>query len=180
MMIAFRRVLPIAVALVLAGCSSGMSLSSSTGSGSGNADQPSNTQLLTDVPIPSGATLDGERSLILSDRDRWMGRVVMKMGSSAADATAFFQLNMPNYGWQPVMSVTSQTSVLTYTRGDRAATVQIDRASLYGAIVLLTVAPRQAEGGAAGSGTASAYEPAAPRAAPLERVRSEPLGSSRR
>lgn len=161
-------------ALLLAGCGSRTDLPQSQ-SGDG---QPANFQLVTDIPIPSNATMDNGRSLILSDRDRWTGRVVMKLWHSANDMVGFYQQQMPAYGWEPVMSVTSETSVLSYTRGDRAATVQIDKASVWGSTVSVTVAPRQAGGAAMGGGGASSsYDiPAAPRPAPVERVRAEPLG----
>jgi len=141
--------LPLATILALAGCASSTSLPASSGSPS---DQPVNFQLVTDIPIPAGASMDNERSLILSDRDRWIGRVVMQVGSSANEVTAFYQAQMPNFNWQPLMSVTSEVSVMTYTRGDRVANVQVERRAVYGALVSVTVAPRQAETGSAGGG----------------------------
>jgi hypothetical protein len=162
----------LAAALALAGCSRGTMLPANS---SGSADQPANFQLVTDIPIPAGATMDNDRSLILSDRDRWTGRVVMTLGNSANEVTAFYQAQMPNFGWQPMMSVTSETSVLTYLRGDRAATVQVERRTVYGTMVSVTVAPRQADtGGTTGSGGGSDLSPA-PRAAPNGGIRAEPL-----
>ena len=125
--------------------------------------------------------MDNERSLILSDRDRWTGRVVMTLGNSANEVTAFYQAQMPNFGWQPMMSVTAETSVLTYLRGDRAATVQVERRTVYGTMISVTVAPRQADNTGAASG--GGYDSApAPRAAPSGGIRAEPLAapSSRR
>ncbi len=129
---------------------------------------PVEFSLVTDIPIPAGAEMDNERSLILSDRDRWTGRVVMKLGRSAAEATAFYQTQMPGFGWEPVMSVTAGTSVLSYIRGDRAATVQIEKSQLWGSTVLVTVAPRQAGTIAPAPAPAAPYGGRAP-------VQSEPL-----
>lgn len=140
-----------------------------------NSGDPSTSpQLITDIPLPSGAGIDQDRSLILSDRDRWTGRVVMVLTNSANDMTNFYQTQMPNFGWQPMMSITSETSILTYLRGDRAATVQIERRSVLGSIVTITVAPRQSDA-TASSGGGSDYSAPAPRSAPAERIRSEPL-----
>jgi len=100
---------------------------------------------VTDIPIPKGATMDTERSLILSSRDRWTGRVVMKVGLSVAKAFAFYQQKMPGFRWAPVMSVQSDISVLAFTREDRAATVQIQPRTLSGSLVTVTIAPRQAD-----------------------------------
>ena len=100
---------------------------------------------VTDIPIPEDASLDTERSLILSSRDRWTGRVVMKVGMSAAKAFAFYQQEMPNFRWIPIMSVQSEISVLAFTRDDRAATVQVQRRTIGGALITITIAPRQAD-----------------------------------
>lgn len=104
-------------------------------------------QPVTDIPIPEGASLDTERSLILSSRDQWTGRVVMKVGIPAAKAFAFYQQEMPNFRWTPVMSVQSDISVLTFTRENRAATVQVQARRLIGSLVTITIAPppRQAD-----------------------------------
>jgi len=137
-----------------------------------NGDPSSSPQLVTDIPLPSGAGIDQDRSLILSDRDRWTGRVVMVLTNSANDMTNFYQTQMPNFGWQPVMSITSETTILTYLRGDRAATVQIERRTVLGSIVTITVAPRQSD---ATASSGSDYGAPSPRAVPAERIRSEPL-----
>ncbi|TAN71483.1 MAG: hypothetical protein EPN20_04620 [Magnetospirillum sp.] len=169
-----RILLSLAAALMLAACSRGTVLPANS---SGSAEQPANFQLVTDIPIPAGATMDNDRSLILSDRDRWTGRVVMTLGNSANEVTAFYQAQMPNFGWQPMMSVTSETSVLTYLRGDRAATVQVERRTVYGTMVSVTVAPRQADPGVgAGNGSGGGYESStSQRSAPAGGIRAEPL-----
>ena len=168
-----RFALPLLAALALAACSRGTMLPANASVG---ADQPANFQLVTDIPFPTGATMDNDRSLILSDRDRWTGRVVMTLGNSANEVTAFYQSQMPNFGWQPMMSVTAETSVLTYLRGDRAATVQVERRTVYGTTVSVTVAPRQADtGGGIGADAAPA-----PQAAPAGGIRAEPLAAPSR
>ncbi len=98
---------------------------------------------VTDIPIPEDASLDNERSLILSSRDQWTGRIVMKVGQSPNKAYAFYQREMAAFRWEPVMSVQSEISVLTFTRDDRAATIQVQPRTIGGALVIVTVAPRQ-------------------------------------
>jgi hypothetical protein len=99
---------------------------------------------VTDIPIPEDATLDNERSLILSGQDQWTGRIVMKVGQSPSKTLSFYQREMPAFRWEPVMSVQSEISVLTFIRENRAATVQIQGRTLHGATVIVTIAPRQA------------------------------------
>ena len=58
---------------------------------------------------------------------------------------------MPRFNWQPVAVVRGATSSLTYTRGDRVATVQITGTTLGGSEVEITVAPAANGSGGYGS-----------------------------
>lgn len=174
--IALRAALLGLSALLIAGCGSSTSLPHTQ---AGDPQKPMDFQLLTDIPIPSGATMDNERSLILGDRDRWTGRVVMKLWKSAPDATNFYQQQMPPFGWEPIMAATSGISVMSYVRGDRAATVQVE-SSMMGSIVSVTVGPRASTVAPTSPAPAGYYDAPATKAAPVERVRSEPLPASRR
>lgn len=162
-------------ALLLAGCGTSTSLPQTQ---AGDPQQQPDFTLLTDIPIPSGATMDNERSLILGDKDRWTGRVVMKLWKSAPTANQFYQTQMPAFGWEPIMAATSGVSVSAYVRGDRAATIQIENNSLWGATVSVIVGQRAAAQPApAAYGAAPVYD--APKAAPVEKIRSEPLPARR-
>src|SRR3546814_361718 len=81
--------------------------------------------------------------------DRWTGRIILNVGQSATEAFALYQNQMPNFGWEPVMSVQAKTSVLSFTRDERAATVQIEGRILGGSTVAVTVAPRHSGAAAA-------------------------------
>lgn len=137
-----RHILTLTMFLAgLAGCTQGTMLQPTT---SASDDEVSkNFALLTDIPIPPGASLDVERSLILGDLDRWTGRVFLKVGQPPAKIFAIYQTEMANFGWQPILSVQAGTSVLAFTRSERAATVQIESQTLGGSTVSVTVAPRQ-------------------------------------
>jgi hypothetical protein len=155
----------------------------------GDPQQAADFTLLTDIPIPSGATMDNERSLILGDKDRWTGRVVMKLWKSVADANQFYQTQMPAFGWEPIMAVTSGVSVMAYVRGDRAATVQIENSTVWGSTVTVIVGQRlgvqpagaSAMGGGAygGGGAGSGYNGAVSASPKPEKIRSEPLPARR-
>jgi len=127
--------------VVLTACSRGEALEP-TMSATDNKTAKS-FSLLTDIPIPPGAKLDVERSLVLGDLDRWTGRIILNVDQSATKAFGLYQSEMPNFGWQPVMSVQAGVSVLTFTRGERAATIQIEGHTISGSTVSITVAPRQ-------------------------------------
>lgn len=161
--------------VALAGCGSRTSLPQTQ---AGDPQQAPDFALLTDIPIPSGATMDNERSLILGDKDRWTGRVVLKLWKSAADANAFYQAQMPAFGWEPIMAATSGISVMAYVRGERAATVQIESSTMWGSTVSVIVGHRAATQPATSQGGyGGGYDQ--PRAASQERIRSEPLPARR-
>ena len=137
----WRFTLLLVFLVVLTACAQGEALQPTT-SASGNETERS-FALLTDIPIPPGASLDVEKSLVLGDLDRWTGRVILDVDQSSTKAFALYQAEMPNFGWQPIMSVQAGVSVLTFTRGERAATIQIENRTLRGSTVSITVAPRQ-------------------------------------
>ena len=95
---------------------------------------------VSDVPIPKDAELDAERSLILSGKNDWTGRLFMISSVSATEAYSFFTAEMPRFEWSPIMTVQTAVSVLTFTRTGRAATVQIERRALGGSLITITVA----------------------------------------
>lgn len=168
-------------ALLLAGCGSSTSLPHTQ---AGDPQQQPDFNLLTDIPIPPGATMDNERSLILGDKDRWTGRVVMKLWKAAPDANQFYQSQMPAFGWEPIMAATSGVSVMAYVRGDRASTVQIESSSMWGSTVSVIVGQRlathpasSANYGGTGGGYGGGYD--SPKPAPVEKIRAEPLPSRR-
>jgi len=142
-------VLAVAAAFLLAACTQGAKLQpTQSSSDKGDSVVEQNFSLLTDIPIPPDSSLDTDRSLILGDLDRWTGRIVLNVGLDATPTFALYQTQMPNFGWEPIMSVQADISVLSFTRGERAATVQIESRTLGGSTTTITVAPRQSGGGA--------------------------------
>ena len=127
--------------VVLTACTLSEALQPTTNASVGETTQ--SFALLTDIPIPPGADLDVEKSLVLGGLDRWTGRIILDVDQSATKAFALYQAEMPNFGWQPIMSVQAGVSILAFTRGERAATVQIENRTLRGSTVTITVAPRQ-------------------------------------
>lgn len=136
-----RPFLLIALMVVLTACNQSEALQPTTSASDSETEQ--SFALLTDIPIPPGASLDVEKSIVLGDLDRWTGRVILEVDQSASKAFGLYQKEMPNFGWLPVMSVQDGVSVLTFTRGERAATIQIENNTLRGSTVSITVAPRQ-------------------------------------
>ena len=141
----FHRVAIITVAgLLLAGlasCENTTPLSASRSADSTGASEANFAQF-NDVPIPAGATMDLERSLVLGERDSWIGRLVMTVRNSSGKTYDFFFVEMPRFSWVPVTTVRAETSVLSYTRGERVATIQIKKRILGGSNISLIVSPK--------------------------------------
>ncbi len=127
--------------LGLAGCENTTPLSASRSADSTGVSEASFAQF-SDVPIPAGATMDLERSLVLGESDTWIGRLVMTVGNSSGKAYDFFFAEMPRFNWEPVTTVRAETSVLSYTRGERVATIQIRKRTLGGSDISLIVSPK--------------------------------------
>lgn len=133
--------------LALGACAGGMSKVLTPDSG--NDDQKAPVQAsftrFPDLPMPVKAELDMSKTLVFGTNDAWIGRMVISSSHGSNDMFDFYKQEMPGFGWQEITSVRSETSVMTYTRGERVATIQIASATLKGAKVTITVSPKGAE-----------------------------------
>lgn len=136
--------LGLAAAVLLTACDRTAPLSASSRATESELTGEPRFTHFSDVPVPSGAEMDIDRSLVLGDRETWIGRLVMAVGMNAGKAYDFYFGEMPRFGWTPITSVRAETSVLTYTRGGRVATIQIRSGRLTGATVSMTVSPKGA------------------------------------
>ena len=130
----------IAAASLLAGCSSNPTLATTA---TPENLEPGKFQPLMDIPIPSGAKLDTDPSLILGPSDHWIGRAVLKVGMSANDTTVFYQSQMPSFGWELITVVQGKVSNMTFSKADRIASMQIEGASFGSSTVTIIMSPRQ-------------------------------------
>ena len=108
--------------------------------GEGASDLQATFQPITDIPIPPGTTLDAQNSLILGSGDVWTGRLVLNLEQNHSEAFALYTTQMPQFGWRPIASVQSETSLLTFIRGNRATTVEIiEGRAMNGCLVRITM-----------------------------------------
>ena len=126
------------LAATLGACAATGSKQADTKPAAATAYQP-----VSDVPIPGGTSIKPERSLILGSGDAWLGRMSLEVKLNSTQAFAFFQEQMPAYGWQEVTAVQGKSGILTYIRGERAATVEVEPGTLGGSTVFVTVSPRK-------------------------------------
>lgn len=142
---------------VLAGCQN-MNLASS-GATTDTSSRGGPPPQISGIALPEGYSLDADRTIILGEGDRWIGRLSYSVRSSADDMFDFIRREMTNHGWSEVAVVRAETSQLTYLSGagDRVASILILRSTVYGSKVDMTVSP------AAGSGIAPPRSPNARR-----------------
>jgi hypothetical protein len=127
----------------LAGCANTTSKTTSVGVGlDGQVQNP--LQLLGQMPLPPGAMIRVDQSLIIGAGDNWVGRVVLDAGRDFDAAYRFFLETYPANGWTVVSSVRGKNSFMVMTRQERTATFELVDGGMMGGSVSLTMAPRNA------------------------------------
>jgi hypothetical protein len=129
------------ISLAIAACSS------TPVNGEATSDMPkaSLEALGAGTPLPQGAAIKHDKSLIMGAGDNWVGRVVVDVGRDPQLAYQFFYQQYPSLGWTLVTSLRGKTSLLVFSKDDRNATVEIeDGGLLLGSTLVLTVSPRNA------------------------------------
>jgi hypothetical protein len=95
-----------------------------------------------DMPLPVGVDFDMDRTLIFGAGESWFGRLVISSTHSVNNMFDFYKQKLPEFGWQEITSIRAAISVLTFSRQDRIATIQVQSATLLGSEVSITVSPR--------------------------------------
>ena len=97
--------------------------------------------------MPADASVELDRTIVLGTDEDWMGRVTIKAKTDLVIVFDFYREQMPQFGWKELTVLRSATSVLTYTRGDRIATIQIESGTrpLSGSHIIFSVSPLRAQ-----------------------------------
>ena len=98
-------------------------------------------QLTGDVPLPPGSIIKQQDTLVMGSGNTWMGRLSLTVSAEPQSVFAYFRDNLTGAGWTLTSSSFSKLSLLTFTKADRVAAVQIQGASFGGNEVLITVTP---------------------------------------
>ena len=101
-------------------------------------------QLLGQLPLPPGAIIRADQSLIIGAGDNWVGRVVLDVGRDFDAAYRFFLETYPAQGWVVVSAVRGKNSFMVMTRQERTATFEMIDGGMLGSSVSMTMAPRNA------------------------------------
>ena len=104
---------------------------------------PTEAALLGTLPIPPGAKIVADQSLIIGSGDTWVGRLSLDVGRDVTAAYQYFLDAFQAQGWTLQAAVRSKTSLLVFTRSGRSATIEFqDTPKLVGGTtVTLTMAP---------------------------------------
>ena len=98
-------------------------------------------QLAGDVPLPQGAVIRQQDTLVMGTGAAWTGRLSLSVSGEPQTVFAYFRDSMPGAGWTLTSSSFSKLSLLTFTKAERVATVQMQGSNFGGNEVLITVAP---------------------------------------
>jgi len=136
--------------LMMMGCSGpGQSLSASPTDENGATATPvASFAQFSDIPVPTGATMDMEHSLLLGAGNEWTGRLTYTTSTNNARVFDLYKAEMPKFGWTELTVIRGDRSIMTYQQGARVATVQIQGGTIYGATVAVTVSPNASGKGA--------------------------------
>ncbi len=78
-----------------------------------------------DIPIPDNSTMNIEKTLLLGEKENWIGRLLLNSSLKPDEVFNFYKLNLTKYNWVEITSVRSNISVLTYSLNERIMTIQI-------------------------------------------------------
>ena len=78
-----------------------------------------------DIPIPDQSTMNVDKTLLLGEKQDWIGRLFLNSPLQPEEVFNFFKLNLTKFGWEEITSVRSKISVLTYSLNERIMTIQI-------------------------------------------------------
>lgn len=101
---------------------------------------------VTDVPMPRDSKVDEDASMVIGGGNRWLGRLVLRVRTNAAETYNYYYNGMVRLGWTRMSAIQSKVSMLVFTQGERVASVQI-KGGLGGSTVTLVVTTRDMEGG---------------------------------
>lgn len=98
-------------------------------------------QLSGDVPLPPGTVIKQQDTLAMGAGSSWTGRLNLAISGEPQAVFTYFRDSLPGAGWTLTSSSFSKLSLLTFTKGERVANVQMQSSNFGGNEVLITVAP---------------------------------------
>ena len=97
-----------------------------------------------DIPIPENSIMIIEKTLLLGEKENWIGRLVITNPIKPAKVFDFFKQKLVDYNWVEITSVRSTTIILTYSLDKRVMTIQIEPinfSNTYQSTISITMSP---------------------------------------
>ncbi|MES2362741.1 MAG: hypothetical protein V4646_13235 [Pseudomonadota bacterium] len=133
-----KHLLILSTALASVACSS---MGGSAMGGDSTVTEATAKQLSGDVPLPPGTVIKQQDTLVMGSGNSWTGRLNLAISGEAQAVFTYFRDSLPGAGWTLTSSSFSKLSLLTFTKGERVANVQMQSTNFGGNEVLITVAP---------------------------------------
>jgi hypothetical protein len=110
-------------------------------SGDSTVTEATARQLTGDVPLPPGAVIKQQDTLVMGTGNSWTGRINLTVSGDPQAVFTYFRDSMPGAGWTMTSSSFSKLSLLTFTKGERVANVQMQSGGFGNNEVLIMVSP---------------------------------------
>ena len=96
----------------------------------------------SDIPIPGGADLDLDRTIIIGkNQAEWTGRLSFSNWMSMTENYDFVISELPKFGWIEIAQVRSEIGILTYQSANRIMIIKIQDASFWGSEIEMIASP---------------------------------------
>ena len=95
--------------------------------------------LLGDMPIPNGARINNENTMIIGRGVGWVCRVYLVGLQSPNEVYGFFLTDFPKAGWATVSATKAKTSIVVFTKEDRTCTIKVSEGSFTGPKTLISI-----------------------------------------
>ncbi len=130
--------------MALPACEKPLDIASTSGAGSQTGKAPVSFTRFPDLPIPVKAEIDMDQTIIFGADEDWFGRLVINTPHDTNEMFDYFKQEMKGFGWREITTIRAAASVLTYSRNNRIATIQIQGGALQGSETSITVSPEGA------------------------------------
>lgn len=104
----------------------------------GQVQPPPSFAQFKDIPIPEKATMDLTRTLLFGN-EPMIGRLVFSAPYTQTSVFDFYMLEMPKFGWKEITMIRSQNSIMTFSRNNRVATIQLHTTTVGSTDVLFDI-----------------------------------------
>ena len=91
-----------------------------------------------EIPIPENATMNLDKTLLFGN-DPLIGRLAFKVPYNQANMFDFYMQEMPKFGWREITVIRSANSFLTFSKGNRVATIQLSTTAVSGTDVIFDI-----------------------------------------